>query len=33
MVFDEEHRGAQELIAGKEVVRESFFLPMPRVPD
>jgi hypothetical protein len=29
-VFDEERREAEELIAGKEVVRESFVLPLPR---
>jgi predicted RNase H-like HicB family nuclease len=28
VVFDEERRGAEELIAGKEVVREPFFLPI-----
>jgi len=30
VVFDEERRGAEELIAGKEVVRESFVLQLPR---
>lgn len=30
VVFDEERRGAEELIAGKDVVRESFFVPLPR---
>jgi predicted RNase H-like HicB family nuclease len=30
VVFDEERRGAEELIAGKDVVRESFVLPIPR---
>jgi predicted RNase H-like HicB family nuclease len=30
VVFDEERRGAEELIAGKDVVRESFFVPIPR---
>jgi predicted RNase H-like HicB family nuclease len=30
VVFDEERREAEELIAGKEVVRESFVLPLPR---
>ena len=30
VVFDEERRGAEELIAGKEVVRESFIVPIPR---
>jgi predicted RNase H-like HicB family nuclease len=30
VVFDEERRGAEELIAGKEVVRESFLVPIPR---
>jgi len=29
VVFDEERRGAEELIAGKEVVRESFVLTIP----
>ena len=29
-VFDEERRGARELTAGKDVVRESFTLPLPR---
>lgn len=32
VVFDEERRGAEELIAGRDVVRESFLLPIPR-PD
>ena len=32
VVFDEERREAEELIAGKEVVRENFVLLMPR-PD
>jgi predicted RNase H-like HicB family nuclease len=30
VVFDEERRQSNELIAGKDVVRESFFLPLPR---
>src|SRR3954471_21150841 len=30
VVFDEERRGAEELIEGKDVVRESFFIPIPR---
>ena len=30
VVFDEERREAEELIAGKDVVRESFFVPLPR---
>lgn len=30
VVFDEERRGAEELIEGKDVVREPFFIPMPR---
>jgi predicted RNase H-like HicB family nuclease len=30
VVFDEERREAEELIAGKDVVRESFFVPIPR---
>jgi hypothetical protein len=29
-MFDEERRESEELIAGKDVVRESFFLPIPR---
>lgn len=33
VVFDEERREAQELVTGKEIVRESFYLPMPSVPD
>ena len=28
VVFDEERRAAEELIAGKDVVRESFILPI-----
>ena len=32
VVFDEERRGAEEMIAGKEVVRESFVVPIPK-PD
>ncbi|OGA09739.1 MAG: hypothetical protein A3D95_08360 [Betaproteobacteria bacterium RIFCSPHIGHO2_12_FULL_69_13] len=30
VVFDEERRESEELIAGKEVVRESFRVPIPR---
>lgn len=30
VVFDEERRAAQELTAGKEVVRESFAVPFHR---
>jgi predicted RNase H-like HicB family nuclease len=30
VVFDEERRGSEELIANFEVVRESFSLPIPR---
>ena len=30
VVFDEERRGAEEMIAGKEVVRENFVVPLPR---
>ena len=30
VVFDEERRGAEEMLAGKDVVRESFFVPIPR---
>lgn len=29
LVFDEERRESRELLAGKEVVRESFSLPIP----
>jgi predicted RNase H-like HicB family nuclease len=28
LVFDEERRTAHELTAGKEVVREAFFIPL-----
>ena len=30
VVFDEERREAEELIAGKDVVRESLFVRIPR---
>ncbi|HZO00111.1 MAG TPA: type II toxin-antitoxin system HicB family antitoxin [Burkholderiales bacterium] len=30
VVFDEERRQSQELMAGKDVVRESFIVPIPR---
>jgi len=30
VVFDEERRGAEEMIAGKDVVRESFFVAISR---
>jgi predicted RNase H-like HicB family nuclease len=30
VVFDEERRGVEEMIAGKEVVRENFLVPIPR---
>ena len=30
VVFDEERREARELLAGKDVVRESFHVPLPR---
>ena len=30
VVFDEERREVRELLAGKEVVRESFQVPLPR---
>ena len=30
VVFDVERRGAEEMIAGKDVVRESFFVAIPR---
>ena len=29
LVFDEERREAEELIAGRDVVREAFVLPIP----
>ena len=29
VVFDEERRGAEEMIVGKDVVRESFDVPIP----
>ena len=30
VVFDEERRECEELIAGKDVVRENFVVPIPR---
>lgn len=30
VVFDEERREAEELLSGKDVVRESFVLPIPK---
>ena len=33
VVFDEQRREAGELIAGKEVVRESFFVPIGPLVD
>lgn len=30
VVFDEERRGTEELLSGKDVVPESFVLPMPK---
>ena len=30
VVFDEERRGVEEMIAGKDVVRENFTVPIPR---
>ncbi|TMH84981.1 MAG: type II toxin-antitoxin system HicB family antitoxin [Betaproteobacteria bacterium] len=30
VVFDEERRGSEEMLAGKDVVRESFFVAIPR---
>ncbi|OFW22365.1 MAG: hypothetical protein A3H27_11565 [Acidobacteria bacterium RIFCSPLOWO2_02_FULL_59_13] len=30
VIFDEERRGVQEMLAGKEVVRENFAVPLPR---
>jgi predicted RNase H-like HicB family nuclease len=30
IVFDEERRESEELIAGKDVVRENFTVPIPR---
>lgn len=32
VMFDEERRESRELLAGKDVVRESFVIPLPR-PD
>jgi len=29
LVFDEERRSAREMTAGREVVRELFFIPIP----
>ncbi|HXM81639.1 MAG TPA: type II toxin-antitoxin system HicB family antitoxin [Burkholderiales bacterium] len=29
LVFDEERRAAGEMLVGKDVVRESFFIPIP----
>jgi len=29
LVFDEERRSAHEMLVGKDVVRESFFIPIP----
>jgi len=29
VVFDEERRGAEEFLRGKDVVRESFVIPIP----
>ena len=31
LVFDEERRNAHEMLAGRDVVRESFFIPIPSV--
>ena len=31
LVFDEERRSAREMTACREVVRESFFIPIPSV--
>jgi len=30
VIFDEERRGVREMLAGKEVVRENFGVPLPR---
>ena len=30
VMFDEERRGSEELMAGKDVVRENFLVPIPR---
>jgi predicted RNase H-like HicB family nuclease len=30
VIFDEERRGVQEMLAGKEVVGENFAVPLPR---
>jgi hypothetical protein len=32
VVFDEERRESEDLIAGKDVVREPFVMPIPRHP-
>ncbi len=31
LVFDEERRNAHEMLAGRDVVRESFFIPIQSV--
>lgn len=33
VVFTEERREAEEMIAGKDVVRETFFVPIPAPSD
>lgn len=30
VIFDEERRGAEEFLAGKDAVREAFPMPVPR---
>ena len=30
VIFEEERRGAEELLAGKDAVRENFYIPMDR---
>ncbi len=30
VIFDEERRGAEALLEGKEAVREDFMIPLPR---
>ena len=33
VVFAEERRAAEELIAGRDALRESFFVPIPALSD
>jgi predicted RNase H-like HicB family nuclease len=32
VIFDEERRGAEEFLAGKDAVRETFSMPLPPPP-